>query len=209
MTQPALPRPGLAARAAARRLLCDPLDYRLHFRAGPAMVDLSSFLGYLDSIHARTRRVAVLIPPGDLEWAPAPGRFSFGDLLRHLAGIERHMYGETVHGHPSRYPGHDRSRADGFDAVLAYYDRLHLEARALFVDLSDARLMDKCVTPAGTPSPSGSGFVLIRNTKRIIAASYTSCWACVAFKALSLRAQLRGGASTLRTSRLRGQILQR
>ena len=113
-------------------------------------MDLPSFLAYLDSVHARTRRVAVLIPPADLEWAPAPGRFSFGDLLRHLAGIERYMYGETVLGRPSRYPGHDRSLADGFDAVLAYYDRLHLEARALFTGLSEARLMEKCLTPAGT-----------------------------------------------------------
>ena len=74
------------------------------------MMDLSALLGYLDSVHARTRRVALLIPPGDLEWTPAPGRFSFGDLLRHLAGIERYMYGETVHGRPSRYPGAPYSR---------------------------------------------------------------------------------------------------
>jgi hypothetical protein len=35
------------------------------------MTDLPSFLGYLDHVHARTRRVAVLIPAADLEWAPA------------------------------------------------------------------------------------------------------------------------------------------
>jgi uncharacterized damage-inducible protein DinB len=114
-------------------------------------MDLPSFLGYLDSVHARTRRVAVLVPPADLEWAPAPGRFSFGDLLRHLAGIERYMYAETVHHRSSRYPGHDRSLAEGFDPVMAYYDRLHAEARALFAALPEGRLMEKCLTPAGTP----------------------------------------------------------
>jgi uncharacterized damage-inducible protein DinB len=39
--------------------------------------------------------------------------------------------------------------------TLAYYDRLHGESRALFKDLSDARLREKCHTPAGTPITVG------------------------------------------------------
>ena len=113
--------------------------------------DVAAFLDYLDRVHARTRRVAVLVPPDDLEWAPAPGRFTFGDLVRHLAGIERGMYAETVHGRPSRYPGHGRELADGFDATIAYYDRLHAESRALFAQLSEERWSAKCETPAGAP----------------------------------------------------------
>ena len=113
--------------------------------------DLATFLDYLGSVHARTRRVVVLIPPEELEWAPAPGKFSFGDLVRHLAGIERGMYGETVRGRPSRYPGHGRELADGYDAVLAYYDRLHEESRAIFAGLSAEALAGKCTTPARTP----------------------------------------------------------
>jgi uncharacterized damage-inducible protein DinB len=91
------------------------------------------------------------IPPSDLEWSPAPGKFSFGDIVRHLAGIERYMYGETVQGKPSRYSGHQRELADGFENVLGYYDRLHDESRAIFSNLSDAQLTAKCMTPAGTP----------------------------------------------------------
>ncbi|MFL5576435.1 MAG: DinB family protein [Gemmatimonadaceae bacterium] len=113
--------------------------------------ELASFLEYLDRVHARTRRVVALVPPDDLEWAPAAGRFTFGDLVRHLAGIERWMYAETVHGRPSRYTGHGRELADGFDAVLAFYDRLHAESRALFAELDDERLGGKCLTPAGAP----------------------------------------------------------
>jgi uncharacterized damage-inducible protein DinB len=95
--------------------------------------------------------VVLCIPPEDLEWAPAPGKFSFGDLVRHLAGIERFMYGETVLGRPSRYPGHGRELADGYADVLAYYDRLHEESRAIFARLDADALRAKCVTPAGTP----------------------------------------------------------
>ena len=95
------------------------------------------------------------IPPADLEWTPAPGKFTFGDLVRHLATIERYMYGETVHGRRSAYPGCGRELADGFDATIKYYDRLHDESRALFAQLTDARLAEKCRTPADTPITVG------------------------------------------------------
>ncbi len=110
-----------------------------------------AFLSYLDRVHDRTRRIVVLIPPDDLEWAPAAGRFTFGDIVRHLAGIERYMYAETVHGRPSCYAGHDRALADGADAVLSYYDRLHSESRALFASLPESRFTESCQTPTGTP----------------------------------------------------------
>ena len=113
--------------------------------------DRETFLSYLDSAHRRTRRVIECIPPADLEWAPAPGRFTFGDIVRHLATIERDMYGETVQGRPNRYTGHGRDRADGWDAVLAFYDRLHAESRAIFASLTPEQLEAKCQTPAGTP----------------------------------------------------------
>src|SRR5215213_2588561 len=113
--------------------------------------DIPTFLDYLTSVHARTRRVIQCVPPELLEWAPAPGKFSFGDVIRHLAGIERFMYAETVHGRPSRYPGHERTLADGYDATLVYYDSLHAEARELYSALTPQALEQKCLTPAGTP----------------------------------------------------------
>jgi uncharacterized damage-inducible protein DinB len=111
----------------------------------------NELLDQLDKVHARTRRVVALIPPDDIEWAPAPGWFTLGGLVRHLAGIERWMYGETVHGRPSRYPGHGPELAAGKDAVLAYYDRLHAESRALFAALDEEALARKTTTPAGAP----------------------------------------------------------
>ena len=116
---------------------------------------IGPFLDYLDRVHERTRRVVMQIPAADLEWSPAAGKFSFGDLVRHLATIERYMYGETVHGRPSAYPGHGRNLADGFDATIAYYDRLHNESRRLFAQLTDARLTEKCRTPADSPISVG------------------------------------------------------
>ena len=117
--------------------------------------DPAAFVEYLDRVHARTRRVVALIPPADVEWAPTDGWFTFGGLVRHLAGIERWMYAETVRGRPSRYPGHERALADGWDATRAHYDRLHAESRAIFAALTPARLAERCETPAGTPITVG------------------------------------------------------
>ena len=107
------------------------------------------FLEYWDGLRGRTRRVVACIPPDRIEWTCRPGAFTFGDLVRHLATIERYMYAETVSGRPSRYPGCGRELADGYDAVVAYFDRLDLEAREIIGTLSDADLQRKCLTPAG------------------------------------------------------------
>jgi len=116
---------------------------------------IAPFLEYLDRVHERTRRVVMCVRDEDLEWQAAPGRLTPGEMIRHLAGIERFMYAETVHGRPTRYPGHTRDLAEGRDATIAYYDRLHDEARTLFAELGDARLTEKCRTPAGTPITVG------------------------------------------------------
>jgi len=110
-----------------------------------------AFAEYWDNVRKRTRRVAVLIPAEQLEWTPAPGKWSMGDLVRHLAGIERDMYAENVQGRPSRYPGHGPELAGGLEAVLAYSDRKHAESLAIFRALTPAQLEAKCTTPAGTP----------------------------------------------------------
>ena len=106
---------------------------------------------YFDTIRARTRRVAVIVPPDQLEWRPRDGSFSFGDLIRHLGAIERWMFAENAQCNPSRYPGHGRELADGFDDVIAYLDRMHEESMAIFRALSATDLEAKCATPAGTP----------------------------------------------------------
>ena len=111
----------------------------------------ASFLDYWESARRRTRRVVDCIPPERIEWSLLPGRWSLGDTVRHLAAIERCMYAENVHGRPSRYPGHGRELADGFDEVIAYLVRSHEEAMQLFRALTPEQWTGKAVAPAGTP----------------------------------------------------------
>ena len=112
---------------------------------------IGPFLAYWENVRGRTRRVAECIPEDRVEWRPAEGRFSLGDLVRHLATIERWMYAETVAARANAYPGCGRDLADGKTAVLAFLDRLHAEAMEIFRTLRDEDLVRKCLTPAGTP----------------------------------------------------------
>src|SRR4051794_29669481 len=116
---------------------------------------VAPFVEYLDRVHERTRRIVELVPENDLEWQAGPGRLTPGEMIRHLAGIERFMYAENVYGRPARYPGHGRELADGLTATKEYYHTLHAEARELFAALPDSRLTEKCLTPAGTPITVG------------------------------------------------------
>ena len=109
------------------------------------------FLEYWPSIRKRTLRVAACIPAEKLEWALSPTQWNFGDLLRHLGGIERGMYAETVSGRPSAYPGHGRELADGLSDVMAYLDKCHADSIELFKALTPEQWEGKCLTPAGTP----------------------------------------------------------
>src|SRR4051812_49162173 len=113
--------------------------------------DLDEFLHHLAHIRERTRRVASCIPPEHVEWTYKPGAFTLGDLVRHIAVTERFIWAETVHNRPVAYVSHGRELADGRDAVLALFDRLHEESLAQFRALTGEMLEEKCVTPAGTP----------------------------------------------------------
>lgn len=107
------------------------------------------FLEYLDKVHQRTMRVVRCIPPDKLEWTYRVGKFTLGDLLRHIAAIERYMFAETIAGHPSSYPGCGKELADGYENVLRFMEERHAESVAIFSRLTESDLQRKCMTPDG------------------------------------------------------------
>ena len=115
------------------------------------MMSPEEFLPYLASAHGRTERVIAVIPADDFDWSPAPGRFSFADQIRHIANIERWMYGENIQGRPSRYAGHGKEFADGPEAVRSYYNSLHAESLRILEAIPAAAYAQKVKTPAGAP----------------------------------------------------------
>jgi uncharacterized damage-inducible protein DinB len=113
--------------------------------------NLGLFLDYFDKIHQRTMRVARCIPADQVEWTYREGQFTFGDLVRHIATINRYMYAETVWGRPSRYAGCGKQLAEGYEAVMEFAERLHRESKEIFSRLTPEQLNGKCVTPDGAP----------------------------------------------------------
>lgn len=111
--------------------------------------DLQVFLDYYSKVRQRTMRVIKCIPPDKLEWTYKEGKFTLGDLVRHIAAIERFMYGETVQNKPSAYNGCGKEFADGYDEVIVFVEKCHKESMEIFQGLSPEQLNGKCTTPGG------------------------------------------------------------
>lgn len=110
---------------------------------------MSEIVDYFDRIRERTMRVIACIPPDKIDWTYQAGKYTLGDIVRHLGATERWMFAENAQRKPSRYPGHGRELADGYDAAVAFIRRMHDESMVIFRSLSDADLEKKCMTPGG------------------------------------------------------------
>ena len=113
------------------------------------ITDSAAFVDYWKKIRGRTRRVIDCIPDERFDWSHADDKWTFADLIRHLAGTERWMFAENALRRPSRYPGCRRDLADGPEEVRAYMDRLHAESIDIFGSLTANDLILKCETPGG------------------------------------------------------------
>jgi uncharacterized damage-inducible protein DinB len=112
---------------------------------------IQPFLHYFGNVRERTMRVARCIPPDKIDWTYAEGKFTLGDILRHLAVAERYMWAENVQGRQARYTTHGKELADGCENVIAFVDRLHAESMEIFARLTDEDLQRKCKTPDDAP----------------------------------------------------------
>jgi uncharacterized damage-inducible protein DinB len=112
---------------------------------------IQPFLHYFGTVRERTMRVARCIPPDKIEWTYAPGKFTLGDILRHLAVAERYLWAENVQCQPSRYTTHGKELAEGYENVMAFMARLHSESMDIFARLTDEDLQRKCQTPDHLP----------------------------------------------------------
>ncbi|MFN0214161.1 MAG: DinB family protein [Saprospiraceae bacterium] len=113
--------------------------------------NIETFLEYYERVRERTRKVVVLIPEDHLEWTYRKGKFTLGDLVRHIAAIERHLYAENVEGRPSKYAGCGPELTANYPSTLDYFDDMHHQSVAIFQKLTPEMLQHKIQTPAGMP----------------------------------------------------------
>ena len=111
------------------------------------ITNIDDFLKYYAKVKKRTRRLFDYIPKEKIEWTFEEGKFTIGDLIRHLANIERRMYAENAQFKPSRYDGCGNNYAKGWDAVTQYYDQMQKESFDIFSKLTTEDLQKKTTTP--------------------------------------------------------------
>lgn len=104
------------------------------------ITSMQSFLKYYERTRQQTNNVIRAIPPEQIEWTYKPGKFSFGDLLRHIAGIERYVFAEIARGNTSSYRGCGKEIADGYDAVMQYFHTMHQQSVEILQAVPDASL---------------------------------------------------------------------
>ena len=112
--------------------------------------DPGEFLNYFNKVHLRTMNVVHSIPPGQIDWQFRKDKFSLGDLVRHIAAANRHIFVEVAQGRPSRYAGCGQDLAATYDEVIQYAERLHQEDVEILSRFSPEDFNRKCMTPGGT-----------------------------------------------------------
>ena len=90
--------------------------------------DAADFTEQFEKVRGRTLRVARSIPRDKMEWTFREGRFTFGDILRHLAATERYMWAENARFHKS--PPEARSFARKFQIAIASHSPFGFAAEA-------------------------------------------------------------------------------
>lgn len=115
------------------------------------ITSIDPFINYYSRLRERTKRVIACIPPDKIEWTYREGKFTLGDIIRHLGALERYTFAENARRRPTAYRGHGRDLADGYQAVVAYLDKTHTETIEILRGLTDTDLQAKTKTPAGEP----------------------------------------------------------
>jgi len=113
--------------------------------------EITDFLAYFEKVRKRTLRIIKYIPEDKIDWTYQEGKFTFGDLIRHLGTIERYMYAENAQFKPSLYAGCGKDLADGYEASVTFLYQMHEEAMTIFSQITPAQLQQKTFTPGNTP----------------------------------------------------------
>ena len=101
---------------------------------------INAFLSYYERTRQITLKVIQATPHDKLDWSYMPGKFTIGDLVRHIAAIERWVFAEVAMGRKPSYKGCGKELADGYDNVVSYFNEMHSQSIEIFKSLSDEDL---------------------------------------------------------------------
>ncbi|MCF6093056.1 DinB family protein [Microaerobacter geothermalis] len=102
---------------------------------------VEEFVSFFDGVRKRTLQYVNVLPESMMDWRPAEGKFSAGDILRHLGSAEL-MFLNIFEQGEWRYAGHDKEKGDTLQDVIQYMNHCHLVLKEGLLGLGD-RLLEK------------------------------------------------------------------
>jgi uncharacterized damage-inducible protein DinB len=114
------------------------------------LTSTTGFIRYFESIRERTLRFIAAIPPEQIDFSRHPGKYTLGDIIRHLASTER-MFIEAMLEGRFVYPGHGRELGATLEEAVSYLATCHAEAMQRLAEASDSLVDEKRPTLGGPP----------------------------------------------------------
>ncbi len=109
---------------------------------------LEEVIGWFERVYARTLEVAQAVPEAKIDWRPAEGEFSCGDLIRHLASTEVMNMARLESGRLV-YPGHAERLGQSKVEAIAYLEKCHAQAVEMLREGSEIGLTNPVPTNQG------------------------------------------------------------
>lgn len=117
---------------------------------------INAFLSYYEKTRQVTLRVIQVIPPDKIDWSYMPGKFTIGDMVRHIAAIERWVFAEVALNNKSAYKGCGKELADGYENTISYFNQMTEQSVQIFKTLKDEDLTKQVKTLDGKDIELGS-----------------------------------------------------
>ncbi|MGZ3902370.1 MAG: DinB family protein [Bacteroidia bacterium] len=117
---------------------------------------INAFLSYYEKTRQVTSKVIKVIPHEKVNWSYMPGKFTIGDMVRHMAAIERWVFAEVAIDNKPAYRGCGKELADGYDNIVSYFNRMQEQSLNIFKSLQDKDLTRSVKTLDGKDIELGS-----------------------------------------------------
>lgn len=113
--------------------------------------DIAAYIDYFEGLRKRTMNFLSHVPADRVDFSPHPGKFTFGDLIRHLASTEAMFVRAVVEGRWA-YEGHGPQLGWTLAEALEYLRQRHGQAIAQLQDAPPEVLTIKRPTLQGYPT---------------------------------------------------------
>lgn len=112
------------------------------------LTSTGAFARYFEGVRERTLRFIAPIPPEQIDFARHPGKYSLGEVIRHLASSETMFVAAALDGR-WLYRGHDRALGATKDQAVAYLMASHAAVMTRLADAPEALVNEKRPTLDG------------------------------------------------------------